>query len=223
MNTIPFAVDGRWRATATRRPRRRPCGGVAQLRLGRRHLGQVRTEELERMDSDGEARLAGSRRASAPRRSGRAGRGSRRSARAAERAARPRRRARDGLGARRRARAARAAPPRLAERVAGARGDEGLEPVAAGRRALDEVDDAPGRTPALALLDDSPRIVLPDGLHVFEPDAYGLALEHALRRAHVDVRRKHLHPTPLRVPHQARGRVEAHRLRVQQRARNSAG
>ena len=50
------------------------------------------------------------------------------------------------------------------------------------------------------------------------PDAHGLSLEHALRGAHVDVRRPHLHPAPLRVPHQARGRIEAHRLRVQQRS-----
>ena len=40
----------------------------------------------------------------------------------------------------------------------------------------------------------------------------------ALRRAEVDVGRPHLHPTPLRVANEARGRVEAHRLRVQERA-----
>ena len=43
-------------------------------------------------------------------------------------------------------------------------------------------------------------------------------LHRALREAPVDLRRAHLDPASLRVAHEARRRVEAHRLRVQQRA-----
>ena len=45
-----------------------------------------------------------------------------------------------------------------------------------------------------------------------------LPLDHAARAAQVDVDGKHLHPVPLRVANERRGRVEAHRLRVQERA-----
>jgi hypothetical protein len=45
----------------------------------------------------------------------------------------------------------------------------------------------------------------------------------ALRAAHVHVCRLHVHPAPLRVPDEGGGRVEAHRLRVQERAQELRG
>ena len=59
---------------------------------------------------------------------------------------------------------------------------------------------------------------LAERAHVREPDPHRVPLERAARGAQVHVRRPHLHPAPLRVPHERGGRVEAHRLRVQERA-----
>src|SRR5262249_41702187 len=108
-------------------------------------------------------------------------------------------------------------PPPLAELVAGAGGDEGLETVAVELEPLSEVADAGERPGALALLDDRPRARLAERLHVFEPDPHSIALEPALDGAAVDVDRPHLDSAPLRVAHERRRRVEAHRLRVQER------
>ena len=57
MKTTPFAVAGRWRATAI--PATATCErfGAAPQLLAREHaLGQVRAQELERVDADREAR-----------------------------------------------------------------------------------------------------------------------------------------------------------------------
>ena len=61
-----------------------------------------------------------------------------------------------------------------------------------------------------------------DRADVAEPDPDRPVLDRALRSAAVHVRRAHLDPAPLRVAHERRRRVEAHRLRVQQRAEELA-
>jgi hypothetical protein len=85
-------------------------------------------------------------------------------------------------------------------------------------RALREVAHALERAAALALRDDRLRVVLADAVDVVEPDADGAFLDRALRAADVHVGRPRLDAAPLAVAHERRRRVEAHRLRVQQRA-----
>ena len=74
------------------------------------------------------------------------------------------------------------------------------------------------RAVRVALGDERLRVVGPDRLHVGEAEPHRTLVEAALDAAQVHVRRPHLHPSPLRIPHQTRRRVEAHRLRVQERA-----
>ena len=61
------------------------------------------------------------------------------------------------------------------------------------------------------------RVVLPHAGHVLQPDSDGAVLDHAADLAAVHVRRARLDPAPLPVAHERRRRIEAHRLRVQQR------
>ena len=65
--------------------------------------------------------------------------------------------------------------------------------------------------------DDRLRVVLPHTLHVLQPDADRTVLERAVDAAAVHVRRPRLDAAALSVTHERRRRVEAHRLRVQQR------
>ena len=107
--------------------------------------------------------------------------------------------------------------PPLPELVAGARGNERLEPVVVELDPLRQLSNSGERPSPFALLDHGLRAGLAERLHILEPDSHRVVLEAALRGAPVDVDRPHLHPAPLRVPYQRRGRIEAHRLRVQQR------
>ncbi len=66
--------------------------------------------------------------------------------------------------------------------------------------------------------DERLGVVRPDRGDVVQPDAHGLPLDDAAGAAQVDVDREHLDPVLLRVAHERRGRVEAHRLLVQERA-----
>ena len=109
-------------------------------------------------------------------------------------------------------------PPRPAERVARARRDERLEAGPVERRPLAQVAHAGERAVQLALGLERLRRRLGEAADVAEPDAHRAALDPALRVRALDVRRAHLHPAPLRVAHEARRRIEAHRLRVQERA-----
>ena len=109
---------------------------------------------------------------------------------------------------------------RGAEAVAGARGDERLERGAVDRRALREVGDV-GRTararPTTASASSSPT-----DLHVPEPDPHGAVLD---QRTSPPLRftsgGRTSTPRRCAVADEARRRVEAHRLRVQERARGT--
>src|SRR5581483_6064055 len=65
--------------------------------------------------------------------------------------------------------------------------------------------------------DDHPRIVLPHALDVLQPDAHSAVLDRAADLAAVYVGWARLDSVSLAVAHERRGRIEAHRLRVQQR------
>ena len=108
------------------------------------------------------------------------------------------------------------------ERVAGPRGDERLQPRPVERRPLRQLAHSGERPAPLPLGDDRLRLLLAERADVFEPDAHGLLFERALGLAPVHVRRAHLDPSPLRVAHERRRRVEAHRLLVQERAEELA-
>ena len=72
MKTIPFAVDGRWRAIARpAKATRLRCGASCSSSLESVPGGRCGRRSVERVRADGEARVRGSRRASAPRRSAR--------------------------------------------------------------------------------------------------------------------------------------------------------
>src|SRR5436190_16699100 len=107
--------------------------------------------------------------------------------------------------------------PPLAELVAGSGGDERLEPVTVELDPLCQFTRAGEQPVTLALLDDRLGARLTERLHVVEPDPHSVVLERALGSAAIDVGRPHLHPTPLRVPHERGGWVEAHWLGVQER------
>ncbi len=62
-----------------------------------------------------------------------------------------------------------------------------------------------------------------EALDVSEADPHCIPFDAAGGGAQVHVGRQHLHLTPLRVPHEARRRIEAHRLGVQERAEELAG
>ncbi len=103
------------------------------------------------------------------------------------------------------------------EAVARARLDEGDQLVARQPRPLGEVADVRERTVRVPLGDDRLRVVLPHALDVRQPDAHRAVLDVAAGSAQVHVGRPRLDAVPLRVAHERRRRVEAHRLRVHQR------
>ncbi len=117
------------------------------------------------------------------------------------------------LAARRRAELPQEVAPR-APHVARPGRDERLERAEPDRRAAREVAELRVRL----LRDDRLRLLLADRADVAEPDPHRAVLDRAARGAPVHVRRAHLDPAPLRVAHERRRRVEAHRLRVQERA-----
>src|SRR5439155_15868048 len=83
---------------------------------------------------------------------------------------------------------------------------------------LSQLPHAAERTGPPPLRDDRLRFLLPQRSHVLEPDPHRVAFERALRLAQVHVGWTYLDAATLRVPHERRRRVEAHRLRVQKRA-----
>ena len=178
MKTTPFAVAGRWRATA--------IPATATLRAVRRRAQLARSTARPRAGAGAEARAggrrprgscAGSRRASAPTASARAARASRRSGRAAARAAAPRRRCRAPTARAGRARAPTAA--RAAGRRARRRRPRRRAPPARARlsgvRWASSTTLANGAS-ALPLLDERLRVVLPERVDVLEPDPDGAVL-----------------------------------------------
>ncbi len=78
---------------------------------------------------------------------------------------------------------------RRCEAIAGAAADERLKPVLRQLRALRKVHDVGERPPALALLHERLRIVLPDRLHILEADAHRVVFDARLRVAAVHIRR----------------------------------
>jgi hypothetical protein len=103
----------------------------------------------------------------------------------------------------------------IAEAVAGAPGDERLQGLLGERSALAEVAHVRER-PVSPSRDQRLRLVLPHLRDVREPDAYCSSFDGAQRLTQVHVRRPDLHSAPLPVTDEARRRVEAHRLRVQE-------
>ena len=146
----------------------------------------------------------------------RAARASPRSGRSGARAGASRRPRSRGAASRRGARAARVAAPTRRRRLTATIASSASAATGARRaRSADVGVRLPG--------DDRLRLVLADRADVAEPDPHRAVLDRALRGAAVDVRRAHLDPAPLRVAHERRRRVEAHRLRVQQRAEELGG
>ena len=96
--------------------------------------------------------------------------------------------------------------------------DQALEPVARERRALGELDDRAEGAVSSAFRRQLPCLVVADAFHVLEADPHRTVLDRALGLAAVQVRRPNLHVASLRIAHQARRRVEAHRLFVEERA-----
>jgi hypothetical protein len=85
-------------------------------------------------------------------------------------------------------------------------------------RALGQVADVGERFSVFSLGDDSGRLFCTDSVHVVDADADCTIFERALGGTDVYVRRACLDSAPLAVADERRGRVEAHRLSVQERA-----
>ena len=115
-------------------------------------------------------------------------------------------------------------PEQLAAQAVGVTGagpDERLQHRPLDRRALRQVGERGVRPAALALGRDRLGLGPAHGADVAKADAHRprrCRLDRALGQAAIDLGRAHLHPAPLRVTHEARRRVEAHRLGVEQRA-----
>ena len=213
MKTTPFAVAGRWRAIAM------PATATSSGRM----LGQLRVARPSPAAGAGGGARAGavrprgsssrSRRASAPSRSaaGSSGTGAVGSSGSASWRS-PRELRSRARGRRRPARAARVWASRTESQAPA--GDERLERGPVHRRAAGEVGDVGVRLPG----DDRLGLLLADRADVAEPDPHRAVLVRASGSAQVDVGRQHLHPAPLAVADETGRRVEAHRLRVQQRA-----
>ena len=195
-------------------PRHRQLAAVReprQLDGGHGLRRQVGTEELERMDADREPRSAVVGEHLLP--GGLLGQ-RRRLRRRLERQRELARAAARGLLARHEAELPEQHASRLVEAVAGAGLDERLEDVAVDRRPLDEIAEILVRPPG----GDRLGVRLPHSLHVADADAHRAVLDRARRVARVDVRRQRGHAAALRIADEARRRVEAHRLGVEQRA-----
>src|SRR5262249_33707476 len=105
-------------------------------------------------------------------------------------------------------------PPRLAEAVAGAGFDERLEAGAVDGSPLSQLPQCRVRSPG----GNGLGLLLPHAAPVSDPDADGAVLEGAQRLARVHVRRQHDDTSSLAVADETGRWVEAHRLRVQERA-----
>ncbi len=196
----------------------RPVLLLAEHARRERPVGKVRSEQLERMDADRDARqpVVGEHPLprGLPRELGRADRRVERERELVLLAAR----AGNRLRARDEAELPEERAPALAEAVARARGHERLELVATELGPLCQVAHVPVRPVPLALGDDKRGVVLADVRDVLDPHPHRAVLVRALRERAVHVGRPHLDALALRVAHERRRRVEAHRLRVQERA-----
>ena len=203
MNTTPFAVAGRWRATTMPAIRTSvPSAIRASSSVRTSPSLELRAQHLDRMLAEGDPGgrvvgddpLPGVERAQVGR-SGE-GEGQRQLGVIGARAGARRRWRRPAARARRAAaprppddRAARTPPPRPAAR--GNRGSTPERDASSARLAK--------RPAALALGHQRPRLVLADALHVAEPDPHrglttGARLHRALDAAAIDVHRPHLDP-----------------------------
>ena len=106
----------------------------------------------------------------------------------------------------------------LAEAVAGAAAEERLELARVERQPSRQVADALELAARLALGDDRLGVVLPHRLDVLQPHPHRALFPRAEHLAEIDVRRADLHPSALGVADERGRRIEAHRLRVQERA-----
>ena len=222
MKTTPFAVAGplaRDRHAGDRdRCAVRELGAARAARASR--AGRCGRSSSSGCDADRDARHAGSRRASAPTSSARGSSGIRLSGRAGARAGAPRRPSPAPSAAR-----DEAEPPEQRRAAASPRQSHAPDATSASSSARAELAPAvrgrarhangPSRSRSAT---SARRVLLPDARDVLEPDPHRAALDRALRARAVHVGREHLDPVPLRVPHERRRRVEAHRLRVQERA-----
>jgi hypothetical protein len=105
------------------------------------------------------------------------------------------------------------------QRVAGARPREALERRPAGTGTGDQVLERAERPGRLARGHELGDLVRADAHDVAQPDADGaLRRDGAADGARVDVGRQDLDPAPLRLVDERVGRVETHRLLVEQRA-----
>ena len=219
MKTTPFAVDGRCRATTM--PGDRDASRRAAARAARRSTafpaaGAAASARAGARRPRGSS--SGSRRASAPTPSARAGPASRPSARAAARAASPRRRSPARVcGARHEPELPEQLAPLQPEAVARARLDE-----RGAARPADSARAARGRgsrvtAVRVALVDDASASSSPTPWTYFSPTrtAPSSIVQPAPLQVHVG--RPRLDAAPLRVAHERRRRIEAHRLRVEQR------
>src|SRR5262249_13620219 len=102
-------------------------------------------------------------------------------------------------------------------------GDDRLERRTVDRSPLRKLADARVRPSPVALRDDGVRVRLAERAYVADPDTNRISFERALRSTEIQVGRSHLDPAPLPVADKARRRVEAHRLRVQERAQELGG
>jgi hypothetical protein len=198
-----------------------PVGRAFQVGAREHLAGQVRPEELERVEADREAREAVVGEHPLPGRLlGQVGHLARRLEREGELPALSPVPGADR--ARREPEAPEELPARPAEGVAAPTRDERLERGPVERRAEREIGHARERPSRPTLLDERRRRLLPEPLHVADPHAHRAVLEPALDLAQVHVGGQHLDAAPLRVADEARRRVEAHRLRVEEGAEELA-
>ena len=171
---MPFAVDGRWRATVIpAKATCRPCRAIAELLARERPCGEVRAKERERVRLDRHARVAVVGEHALPAREVAEGR------RLGRRLELERELLQLAVGSRHRLRAEdepelpEEVATRLPEAVAGAALDERLEAVVREARPAGEVGDVAERPVPLPLGDERLGVVLPDRGDVVQADADG--------------------------------------------------
>ncbi len=217
MKTTPFAVDGRWRATAS--PANaisapvRDAGELARSTAARR---QVRPQQRERVDADRQARVPVVGEHPLPHRSGSGSSGAR--DRGLERQRELLRASLPSRDSRRRG-----DEPELPEQLSPPPPSSSQAPDCDERaRARPPTSPAAGeladRGVGLLRDDAPPRPPPPARADVLRARPGPHRPRSCSRLAAVHVRRPHLDPAPLSVAHERRGRVEAHRLRVEERA-----